>query len=203
MKRNNKGFSLIELMVVIAMLVIFVGVMATSLAPMFARQAQTAAATMNEMLAKCKVYSMTYSGETYLRLYVERPASGMSVTDVTSSRTTRIYAEIWHNDEIIQTELLSSRRVDIRFSGSASGVTRLTNADYWISFSRTTGALDTCGFNYNTSNGDITGPTSANNINASLPAQAWTRRFLFSDGGRTYEVQIIPQTGKHEVVRTA
>ncbi|MDR0905900.1 MAG: prepilin-type N-terminal cleavage/methylation domain-containing protein [Oscillospiraceae bacterium] len=116
MKRDSKGFSLIELIVVIALLAALAAVVASSLTPLFSSRAQRAASSANALIAKCKVFSMGRKGDVYLRIY--KDGSG------------EIVGEYYENGAVAETEILGGKSTDI---SPAGGVT--------IAFERATGGL--------------------------------------------------------------
>ena len=170
MKRNNKGFSLVEMIVIVAILGILVGVFSTSIMPLLSQRAERAAKSTNDLLSKCKVYSMSRAGEIYVRLRIEP-----------YKKVNNIIAEYYEGTTLIESEILATGRTILTVNGTA-----LNTNSLWISFSRSTGAIDVFG----TQN------------SSTPPSGVSPLRIGFADGNKAFEVQIIPSTGKHEVVRT-
>jgi prepilin-type N-terminal cleavage/methylation domain-containing protein len=119
MREKNKGFSLIELIVVVALLAILSSIVASSLAPLFTTRARQAAMSADSLISKCKIYSMGRKGEVYVRIYTD--ANG------------KIIGEYIEDTTLVETTVLGS-----------SGV-KLSVDEVYISFKRSTGGLDVFG----------------------------------------------------------
>jgi len=115
MKKDNKGFSLVELIVVITIIGILAAIVISSAAPLFSQRAASAASSANALLSKCKVFSMSREGDVYVRLY--KAANG------------QILGEYWENGTLVSTEVIGSQSVQI------------SPDNVYISFKRSTGGL--------------------------------------------------------------
>jgi prepilin-type N-terminal cleavage/methylation domain-containing protein len=116
MKRDSKGFSLIELIVVVVLLAVLAAVVTSSLTPLFSSRALRAANTANALLAKCKVYSMGRKGDVFVRIF--------------KSGGGEIIGEYYENGIVVESEILGARGVSL---DPAGGVT--------VAFERATGGL--------------------------------------------------------------
>ncbi|MDR0838365.1 MAG: prepilin-type N-terminal cleavage/methylation domain-containing protein [Oscillospiraceae bacterium] len=114
MRRDNRGYSLIELIVVIALLGILVGIVTSSLAPLLSARARRAAFSADSLIAKCKVFSMSRTGDVYVRIY--RDARG-------------VVGDYYEGANLVETEILGSRGVVIAPDSAT------------VSFNRATGGL--------------------------------------------------------------
>lgn len=70
-KHNNKGFSMIELIVVVAILIVAVGVTATSLRTMYNARSLKAAKTIDGMISQSKINAMSGKKNTFVLRYSE------------------------------------------------------------------------------------------------------------------------------------
>ena len=115
MKKDNKGFSLVELIVVIAIIGIMATLAVTSIGPLISQRASNAASSANSLISKCKVFSMGREGEVYVRIY--KAADG------------NVLGEYWENGALIETEILGG------------GSVQVSPESTFISFKRATGGL--------------------------------------------------------------
>jgi len=115
MRKIDKGFSLIELIVVIGIIGALVGALAVSVGSMFSQRAQQTATSAAALISKCKITSMSRAGDISLRFY--KNADG------------NIIGDYYENGSIVQTHILG-----------ASSVVQ-DPPDVYISFARATGAL--------------------------------------------------------------
>ena len=180
MPKNNRGFSLIELLVVVMLLSLLVGLLVPALNPLFATEARQGAYQINSLLAKAKVYAMGRSDEVYIRIYVQ---------------DNRVYGDhliVGKDGEktVLSTEQLATKRSNVYITPpvgtSPYGLLGDTDEVY-ISFQRATGALRVFGKT-------MAPPTTPY-------ATGDTAIISTAAGDKVYEVVIIATTGKHEVTQ--
>ena len=70
MKKDNKGFSLVELIVVIAIIAVFIGILVLSLSVLFGVQARECAQKISGQMSETKAGSMSRFDETMNLKYV-------------------------------------------------------------------------------------------------------------------------------------
>lgn len=77
-KVGNKGFSLVELIVVMSIMTIVVGVLSLGIAMMFSKDADSVATTIADSLTKARTYSMTKPGDFTLTIHLCESGSNQS-----------------------------------------------------------------------------------------------------------------------------
>ena len=171
--KSNKGFSLIEMLVVIMLLGLLVGMLVPALTPMISSEARKCASQVDALLAKGKVYAMSRSADVYIRIYEENG---------------KIWGEHLEGTESITSEMLGNGKMSVTVTmpdGSTKYTVNATNHLY-VSFHRATGALRVFG---KTDNAEVVGVTTGN------------AQIAITAGGKTYKINIVPSTGKHEVTQ--
>ncbi|MFP3154212.1 prepilin-type N-terminal cleavage/methylation domain-containing protein [Lachnospiraceae bacterium ZAX-1] len=145
-KRNDVGFSLIELVVVVAMLAVMISFLVPSIASIFSGEAKSCASKMDNLIAKTKVYAMSRAGNVYVRFYVgadNRIHGDYYEGDysyVEDDGTTTDVPFTLINEEIV------GRRVTVSYGGVPLPLGTATNEEgLWISFNRATGAVTVFG----------------------------------------------------------
>jgi prepilin-type N-terminal cleavage/methylation domain-containing protein len=170
--RKNKGYTLVEVMVVVALLGIAIGIVATSIATVFSANAKKCAYNMEAMIAQAKINTMYKTAPVFVEFYV---------LDGT------IWGQYYEGGVATQVrENMGSAKIAVSFE-TAEGGSYTLDATHriYVGFERGTGALR----NLNTIVPPITGfgfygrPTEISLSNSSL----------------TYVVVINQVTGKHEV----
>lgn len=78
---NSKGYSLVELIVVISIMAIMTGVLSLGISIMFSRDAESVATTISDSMSKARTYSMTKPGNFTLTVHL--CASGTKNTSET------------------------------------------------------------------------------------------------------------------------
>jgi prepilin-type N-terminal cleavage/methylation domain-containing protein len=68
---NDRGFSLIEMVVVVAIIGIFIGMLLISVSSRWSAEAQRCAGNIERMVAKCRVFSMSREEDVILRVWQE------------------------------------------------------------------------------------------------------------------------------------
>lgn len=76
-KENNRGISLVEILVVIAILSILVGMAGVSISLLYSRDSERAAKTINTMLEECRMNSLSREGDFTFRMDTENAECSM------------------------------------------------------------------------------------------------------------------------------
>jgi prepilin-type N-terminal cleavage/methylation domain-containing protein len=169
--KSNKGFSLIELLVIIAIMGVGLGIAAMSIASLSAADVRRCAADMNSMLSKARVNSM-YRGDPVVEIRIDG--------------TDRVIGEYIENGVVMQSEFLGRRGgYTVRIINPADGsplqppLTAGSGGVIRIGFQRGTGRL-------------MRGGTL-------VPSQAAS--IVIERGPTRYRIDFISATGRHTVER--
>ncbi|MEA4966117.1 MAG: type II secretion system protein [Oscillospiraceae bacterium] len=126
MKQNHRGFTLVELLVVMAILGICAALATISLSAVSSARAQKCATAIDAMLSEAKVAALSKDGNSYLALY---------------EKDGKIYAAL-HAGGSVEEESVGGQGVTVTYA--AGGVTYSlggAGAPLYLAFNRETGAL--------------------------------------------------------------
>ena len=132
MKRNNRGFTLVELIVVIAIMGVIAGLVGLTVGTAVSAKAQSAAASVNILLSKCRTGHLSKTGEAFLTLSVE---DGMLLG--------RYYENYSEDDPPVSTDSFSLSGITVKYTTDLTPEeTVLTGTPLKLSFNRETGGLE-------------------------------------------------------------
>ena len=121
-KRTDSGFTLIEIVVVVAIIAVLTGVIIASINPVQATAAKKAAANTRDALLTGKQYALT---------------RGNTGTYMVISRGDDLSADFYVNGSKLDTETVSTRKVNVKFN---NGSTDLLGDSLYIAFDKGSGA---------------------------------------------------------------
>lgn len=174
MRKRNKGFTLIEIVVVIAIIAVLSSVIIISLNPMQATAAKQAASHVEQSLLTAKQYAMTRSNSgTYLDMYED--ADGRFLAD-------------WYVDgsQAGNTETLSGRKVSVSCTAGKDAPVELTAGTHWyVTFDKGSGACRMFGTTQPDASGTATTLSSTDQ-----------RIITIKAGGREYRIEVSGVTGR-------
>lgn len=172
MKKNNKGYSLVELIIVIAIMALLAGTAFFSINMIFGASAKTCANDIKEALAENKVTAM---GKSEARVEIYREASDNCV-----------YVRQWVKEggvwESKEPEQLGNSRVYVAYKPDGGAETELApGGSLWLCYDRGSGSFKSAGDD---------GPVKS----CILCEKIYVR-----GGSRSYELTLVQLTGKVEI----
>ena len=175
MKRNNSGFSLVELIVVMAIIGIITVIVGISVSTANSAKTEKAAASVNALISKCRAGALGRAGVVYIKISQE--GSGNIVCEYYEEGTL-VSAGTYANGKLVSTDTISGNKISVSYTTQKTGFSPVTTAlpghPLTLSFNRSTGAIM---------------PQSDGSYCASI---------IFS-GGRAYTIRIYSSTGAHEL----
>jgi prepilin-type N-terminal cleavage/methylation domain-containing protein len=131
--RNNKGFTLVELIVVVVILGVLATVAGLTVATVNATSARKAAAQINAYISTVRTDCMARAGEPYAVLYVE---DGVVKGDYIEYGTVA-------EKKTVETTIVTDKRVTVTYDKGSGAVSLPTSAETGmeLEFARSTGKL--------------------------------------------------------------
>ena len=128
--RHNKGFTLIELIVVIMIMAISAAVVVSSISSVYTRNMQQCAIEIDALLSRCRISAMSRAGNVYLELW---------------QGTDGIYAAYCESGggsgDIREEEKVGKSMLSITWTDSGGTTHDLSAGSLYLAFDRGTGAL--------------------------------------------------------------
>lgn len=169
--QRNKGFSMIELIIAIALLGVAITLIGGSISQIFSLDQRQCANELNAAISRCKIGAMSRAGDVYLKLSV----SGDGV-----------FCTYYENDTQIEQEKIGKAALAISYTDDAGASHTVTEtAPLYLSFVRTTGAFLTVGDAQQLAD------------SAAAPADYYCKTIHIG----AYRIELIPVTGRHDVAR--
>lgn len=186
MKRNDKGFSLIELVVAIAIMTVLVGLCVYSVSLLFGTQARGLAQNVSAMLNETKTGSLSRFNETMTLSYRTKDDADDAIVSDGYYAENRIYTI---NNEAGSVQIGGENSSEIRKMGSGKVViTVYLSNDTWFELGQDRSVT----ISYDRSSGAFA-PVMVDGVETSLYAE----KITFASGLKTYTITMIPETGKH------
>ena len=188
MKKNNTGFSLVELMVVIAIMAILMGFASYSFGLIFSSSAKECAQKLSSQLYETRTGSMCRYGEELTIKYHKNSGSGDEYTDgyyinrvtntIQNGATIADMKKQLSNAEI--RKIASSRvKITAYLEGDSTPIT-IDNATYITISYQHSGAFDY---------GIINRASTSN----------YFEKIVIESGNKVYTIKMVPETGKHSI----
>lgn len=192
MKQDNRGLSLVELIVVIAIMAVLIGVGILSLSLLFGTQARGCAQNVSSMLSETKTGCLSRYDETMTLSYrTKGPDEDTAITSDGYYAENCIYT-IGKEDEKVKSILIGGTgSSEIRRMGNKNVIitVHLSDGTYFelgtansvtIRYNRSTGAFDYVMVN-------------------NAPTSNYIEKMTFSSGLKTYTITMFQETGKHTI----
>lgn len=176
---NNKGFSLVEMVITIAILAACTALVTLSLSVIPSSAAKKCANELDELLSDIKLQAMTRDGGAYLRLYVNDKGETVAETYIGGTDSANLSDSAVIGNRRCSVSVNGSFAADDGTSSSATTPLSSLSAGLWLSFKRDTGALSFTQY-----------PANAIQSVSALTV---------SGGTRTYTITLYAATGAHAV----
>ena len=178
MKKNNRGFSYVELIIVLGMLTALVTVVAGGMSVAWGARASKAANSVDSLLSQCKVNALSGEDNYIQIIYAEKDSAERYTAD-------GYYAELYRDgsSEPYKSDNIANNRIHISFQDEEIG----TENAIQIKFNQETGAVEYA------RSVPGSGPTST--ATDATPDEIHIG-FQF---GRPYTITLYKLTGEHQV----
>lgn len=173
LEKNNKGYSLVELIVVIAIISVVGLGLVMSVALIFSANAKTCANDIVGAIAECKIMTMTKAKGNVRVIIYRDGADGAIVSELQTRETT---SSAWETGEDGM-EKIGAKRCSVGTSDGADNIPTSRDLAWKFYFDRSSGALLTEGV-------DVTG------------ADEIVEEIYVVGGSKHYRIQIAKLTGK-------
>ena len=128
MKTNNKGFTMVELIVVMLIIGIITVIVGLTISTSTSARAEGTASSVNALISKCRAGCLSKTGNVYLTLAVDNGS---------------LVCRYYENDILVSTDTFEANGIAVSVSTMLNGppTTRaLTATPFRLSFNRSTGA---------------------------------------------------------------
>ena len=181
--KNNRGFTLIELMVVVAIVSILVGAMTYSINSVSSTRAKKFASDLNAMISQCRVDTMSGApSPTYLKISQKDNSTG------------DVYAALYEDGTVKAEQKLGGSGISCSFitdsiAAQSYSISGNNSTALYLAFDRATGAFSKLT--------DVKSSDSALNV----ASGNYCTSITIASGGGSYTITLVPKTGYHSVGR--
>ena len=185
MEKNNTGFSLVELMVVIAIMAVLMGFSSYSFGLILSSSAKECAQKLSSQLYETRTGSMSRYGEELTIYYHKNAGSSDVFSDGYYIRRATFTIKKDGTQELLsdkETKKIASGRVKITAYLEGDSTPYIINSMTKIKIS------------YNHSSGAFTYP-SINNVQQ----PSYLEKIVIESGNKVYTIKMVPETGKHSI----
>ena len=174
--RKNAGYTLLEMIVVVAMLAVGLAIVGMSINTIFSLEMRQCTKNISSELGKEKVAAMTRTGEVYMRLYKDSDG---------------IYIDKYENDTLIEGHIkVGTVKVMVRYySLSDTSGTPLDNVGIIIAFNKNDGSFKTIGKAW----------ALFDTAHGSLYPDEYYSKIVVSGGNSSRGIDLKPNTGKFTI----
>jgi len=127
MKKNDKGFTLIEIIVVIIVIGIVAGISALSLSTLNSASAKSCSSQLNAYISKCRVASLSRAGDVYI---------------IVKMQSGKVIGEYYEDSNLKDTKTLSDGRANVSYKVGVTTFELRDGQELKLSFNQSTGALN-------------------------------------------------------------
>lgn len=185
MKKRNKGLSLVELIIAIAIIAVFSGVAVYSASNIRNYRARECSRKITSNIAEVKVTSLgkaKSNGDIVWELYKEN-----------GKFYVRYLAGCAGTPEVQKTTKISKGKMNCFVEDAGGTRTEVAdNQSVKVCFNRATGAMYTCGGALVSTKGT----PSSGEYDAELTTYSALRKIIITAGGKEYITEFVPTTGK-------
>lgn len=171
--KNNKGFTLVELVIVVAIIAISITFVGATISSVFSYDNKKCIRSLDASISQCRVNAMSREGSPYMK--VVRKEDG-------------IYCEFYEKGKQVSTEKIGKKKVTLTIVPSWGGEWEVTQGKpLYLSFHRGTGSFMSL--------------SGAENLeNPSVPIEdIYCKKISAKGSQETISVVLVPPTGKHYV----